>query len=103
MDRTKLINQLEGFKQACSDIGCIDSSNKNALDLEEAYPGAEPASYIITIMVKQDWLDRERSTSPLRELIDLLYEKVDSEIRKNILTFSLQLDDKVEPLTRKAA
>jgi hypothetical protein len=54
-------------------------------------------------MVKQDWLDRERSTSPLRELIDLLYEKVDSEIRKNILTFSLQLNDKVEPLTRKAA
>ncbi len=89
MDRTELINKLEGFRLACSEIGCININNKNALDLEEVYPGAEPVSYIINLIVKQEWLDKEYPVSALRVLIDLLYDKVDAEIRKNILTLRI--------------
>lgn len=89
MDRTELINQLEGFRQACSEIGCIDLNNKSAFELEEAYPGIEPASYIIDVTARAEWINKERSKSGLRELIDLLYEKVNIETRKNILTLRI--------------
>ena len=89
MDRTELITGLDGFKQACSKIDCINLANKNALDLEDAYPGAEPASYIIDITVKQEWLDKGRSVTALRELIDLFYETVDAKTRENILTLRI--------------
>lgn len=106
MDRTELINKLDGFRQACSEIGCINVDNKKALDLEEAYPGAEPTSYIINIIVKQEWLDRERLISPLRELIDLFYEKADIESRKNILTLRIcgvEDSNSIELLQKEAA
>jgi hypothetical protein len=94
MDRTELIEQLKEFRQACFDIGCINSDNKAALELEEAYPGVEPVSYIIDVTVKQEWLDKEHPISALKELIDLFYEKVDGEIRKNILTIKICETDK---------
>ncbi len=94
MDRAELISKLENFKQACVEIGCIDVNNENALDLEEAYSGVEPVSYIIDMVVKQAWLDKDRPISALRELIDLLYDKVDVEARKDILTFRIHSQPK---------
>jgi hypothetical protein len=95
MDRTELINQLEGFRQACSEIGCIDFNNKSAFELEEAYPGIEPASYIIDVTAKADWINKERSKSDLRELIDLLYEKVNIQTRRNILTLRICEEERI--------
>lgn len=86
MDRTELIKNLDDFRQACAEVGCININNENALQLEEAYPGIKPASFIVNVIVKQEWLDKEYPVSALRELIDLLYKKADAEVRKNILT-----------------
>lgn len=86
MDRTELIKKLDGFRQACAEAGCINIDNENAFQLEEAYPGAKPASFIINVTVKQEWLDKEYPVSALRELIELLYKKADADVRKNILT-----------------
>jgi hypothetical protein len=101
VDRTELINKLENFKQACFEIGCISSNN--AFDLEEAYPGAEPNSYIINVAVTQNWLDKDRSTSALRELIDLLYEKVESETLKSVLTLRLCQEDQFNTVQKEVA
>ena len=89
MDRAELMNKLDGFKEACSEAGCINIDNENAIQLEEAYPGAKPASFIINLTVKQEWLDKEYPISALRELIDLFYKKADAEVRKNILTLRI--------------
>ena len=101
MARTELINKLESFRQACFEIGCM--TDNNAFDLEEAYPGAEPSSYIINVAVTQDWLDKERPTSALRELIDLLYEKVESETLKSILTLRLCHEDEFNTAQKEIA
>ena len=89
MDRTELAKKLESFKQACIEKGFIDANKLEAIVLDEAYPGIKPTSFIINVIVNEQWLQDKYQRSALKELTDLLYEKADEQALENVLTLRL--------------
>jgi hypothetical protein len=85
MDRAELEKNLEGFKQACIAQGYIDA-NKDALILEESYPGMKPTSFIVNVVARDEWLTGKHHRAALKELDELLYKTADAQTLENILT-----------------
>ncbi|MBT9097239.1 hypothetical protein [Methylovulum psychrotolerans] len=103
MDRTELIGQLQAFTQVCGEKGYIDTGDKDAVYLEEAYPGMIPTSFVVNVVVKQPLLEVTYGGNVLKELIGLLWETTTPEIRENIFTLSLYGEDERHFLVKEAA
>jgi hypothetical protein len=88
MDRAELKQKLENFKQACIAQGYIDKNNE-ALILEESFPGMKPTSFIVNVIVKDQWLNGKHHRYALEELDELLYKTADEQTLENILALRL--------------
>lgn len=83
--------ELENFKQACIKQGCIDE-DKEYLIVEESFPGMQPTSFIVNVLVRNEWLKDKSHRDALEELEELLYKTTDEQTLKNILTIRLCFD-----------
>ncbi len=89
MDKQELNNKLELFKRTCSEKGYIE----DGIVFEEAYPGMIPSSFIVDVLGKQDWVDKTYSGLALKQLIQVLWETTDANIRENIFTIRISGKD----------
>ena len=89
MDKQELTGKLERFKKVCSENGYIEDK----IDLEEAYPGMVPTSFIVNVLGKKDWLDKTYSGQALKQLIRVLWDTTDAQTRENIFTISIYGED----------
>ena len=85
MDRTKLIEKLQTFKETCQKKGFIEGE----LGLQEAYPGIIPTSFIVKLSAKPQWLAQFPRSQAINQLIDELWETTDTKTRESIYTISL--------------
>jgi hypothetical protein len=88
MDRAELKQKLESFKQACIAQGYIDKDTE-ALIIEESFPGMKPTSFIVNVLVKEQWLNGKHHRYALEELDELLYKTADEQALINILALRL--------------
>jgi hypothetical protein len=84
MDRAELEKNLEGFKQACIAKGYVDT-DKEALIIEESFPSMKPTSFIVNVMVRDEWLKGKHHRTALKELDELLYKTANEQTLENIL------------------
>ena len=88
MDRAELKRKLENFKRACIEQGCVDA-DKDALIIEESFPGLKPTSFFVYVNVKEQWLNGKHHRTVLKELDELLYKTADDQTLENILALRL--------------
>jgi len=88
MDRAELNQRLESFRQACIKQGCVDT-NKDALIIEESFPGLKPTSFFVYVNVKEQWLNGKHHRYALEKLDELLYKTADEQTLENILALRL--------------
>lgn len=90
MDRTKLKELLQPFKDRCAEKG----RPLTDLCVDDAFPGDSSTSYII--QVKAPWVDGIYCSEAIDFLFDTLWESTDSETRKKV--FSIQVLDSKDKL-----
>jgi len=91
MDRTILVNsEIEKFKVACANKGYPLRDTC----LKEAYEGDASTSFILEVVA--DWIDGMDCSEALDILIDLMWETMDEDTRKNI--FSITIFDSKDEL-----
>jgi hypothetical protein len=88
MDRAELNQKLENFRQACIKQGCVDT-DKDALIIEESFPGLKPTPFFVYVNVKEQWLNGKHHRTVLKELDELLYKTADDQTLENILALRL--------------
>jgi hypothetical protein len=90
MDRKELNSKLQTFKKTCEEAGYISGD----FYFDEAYPGIQPTSLIVKMMVKKSWMDT--LTSPgkaICRLSDVLFETTDAKTRENVHVLSIYGED----------
>jgi hypothetical protein len=88
MDCAELNQRLENFKRACIEQGCVDA-NKDVFIIQESFPGLKPTSFIVNVIVKNEWLKDKHHRTALKELDELLYKTADDQTLENILTLRI--------------
>lgn len=96
MNSEELKNKLQDFKQVC----CEKKYIYDDLTFDEAYPGIEPTSFIVNMVVQKTLNDLSRSKM-LDKFIKILWDKTKKETRENIFTLNFHTIDEMVNSERK--
>jgi hypothetical protein len=85
ISEAELIEKLQNFRNECRKQNYIEGD----LFLDEAYPGVKPTSFIINLFPKKQWLDNTSRSKALDQLLDILSNTTEPNIRENIFTLRM--------------